>query len=187
MIEELAALALKPAERIRDALADWLATGDFARLKLWTIHRLLGWRALHPRLFEAGAYVPVPLAGERARHCIAYARHDEHHGILVLAARLYHQLGFPDPDGAVAGRTAAGSTVPSSGDVWGDEAVDLQAAGIHACNFVDLLANPVGAACEPDPAVAPVDPAPSLRLDELLATLPLAVLRFDIDQGPRPS
>jgi maltooligosyltrehalose synthase len=107
--------------------------------------------------------VPVPVRGQLARHCIAYARRNERHGILVLATRLYHELGYAD----------------SEGGVWSDESVDLGAAGIRARNFVDLLtAGP--ASGEPDPASA--GPSPRLRLDERLATLPLAVLSFDVDQ-----
>ena len=188
LITELAALAAKPSAQIRGALAAWLSTGDFARVKLWTIHRLLGWRALHPQLFEAGAYVPVPLSGQRARHCIAYARRNERHGVLVLASRLYRQLGFPDAggamlDSAVAGGATVGHTAPSPGGVWGDEAVDLEAAGIRARNFVDLLTNPVEPAPGPAQGHAPAGPAPSLRLERLLATLPLAVLSFDVDNS----
>jgi (1->4)-alpha-D-glucan 1-alpha-D-glucosylmutase len=40
-IRELVELAGRPADEIRRALSDWLAGGDFGRLKLWTIHRRL--------------------------------------------------------------------------------------------------------------------------------------------------
>ena len=173
---DLTDLAVKPSQEIRNALAGWLAAGDFARLKLWTMHRLLGWRALHPQLFEAGAYVPVPLTGRRARHCIAFVRRNERHGILVLVARLYHQLGFPGPNGA--------DPISGAASVWQDTAVDLDAAGVPAINFIDLLCNPlvapVGAG---ESASLPDGATPSLRLDGLLATLPLAVLSFDIAPG----
>ncbi len=108
VIRELVEVAARPAVEIRKAVQQWLADGDFARLKLWTLHRLLGWRALHPQLFESGDYRPVPLTGPLARHCVAYIRSNPRHGILVLATRLYRELGYPGPE---AGRAARGLLV----------------------------------------------------------------------------
>jgi hypothetical protein len=199
VIGELAEMAVRPAEEIRPALTAWLAAGDFPRLKLWTIHRLLGWRALHPQLFEAGEYVPVPVTGRLARHCVAYARRNDRHGILVVVTRLYRQLGFTGPP-AFAG-AESGAAEPMSGSLgegkgkavaWQDEALDLQAAGIFAVNFSDILSNPVnpqapsgGAPPSPSGGAAATPPAvrATLPVAGLLATLPIAVLSFDIDKN----
>ncbi|HZH06451.1 MAG TPA: hypothetical protein VEY69_07250, partial [Lautropia sp.] len=182
VIRELAEMAARPAAEIRQTLGAWLVAGDFPRLKLWTIHRLLGWRALHPQLFEAGEYVPVPVTGRLARHCVAYARRNERHGILVVVTRLYRQLGFDGPPGSAG---AEGGTGLEGGAItWGDEALDLEACGIRAVNFSDILANPVNPPDMPDGTAPPLPAKPSsLQLASLLTTLPIAVLSFDIDKN----
>ena len=194
VIRELVALDGEPAVAIRDTLADWLRRGDFDRLKLWTIHRLLAWRARHPLVFDAGNYVAVPVRGQRARHCLAYARCHGDRGVLVLATRLYRQLGFPCPDSATGQaatlradpQSATPDPAASPGSIWGDTEVDLTAAGIRAHRFVDLLTRRVehtDATTRVDPSSEPAsaDPSSPLRLDRLLETLPLAVLAFEIE------
>jgi (1->4)-alpha-D-glucan 1-alpha-D-glucosylmutase len=169
-IRELVDLEARPADEIRRSLAQWLAAGDFGRLKLWTIHRLLGWRALHPQLFELGDYRPVPVRGPHARHCVAYVRSNPRHGVLVLATRLYRELGYPDAD------AAAQSTAVS----WGDTCVDLHAAGIRAVNLRDILLD--AAAAAGSGADGADDPAAAPPLQALLGTLPIAAISFDIAQ-----
>ena len=173
LIEELAALDDEPAGVLQGILSGWLAGGDFDRLKLWTIHRLLRWRARHPLVFEAGTYVPVAVTGGLARHCIAYARCHGDGGILVLVTRLYRQLGFPGPDTATDDPTRGlpVTRTAAPGATWGDAAVDLAAAGIRGHRFADLL---TGSAEPAEPGVS------SLPLNRLLGTLPLAVLAFDL-------
>ena len=169
VIRELVEVEAAPgsADGIGEAIAQWHATGDFARLKLWTIHRLLSWRALHPQLFESGDYRPVPVSGPRARHCVAYVRSNSRHGVLVLVTRLYRQLGYPGPDGQ-GGPAAA---------PWGETVIELAAAGISALNPRNLLLEPgTGAATA---GTAALGPAP--RVATLLARLPIAVISFDID------
>ncbi len=166
LVMELAELARQPDSEIKNAIGGWLAAGDFSRLKLWTIHRLLGWRAVHPQVFEAGEYVPVPVKGPLARHCVAYVRRNQRHGILVIATRLYGQLGFPGPE-------ASSPAVP-----WGEEALDLADVGIRAVNFNDILCNPVN---PPDAGASPAPPK-SLAVADLLGSLPIAVLSFDVEQ-----
>ena len=131
VIRELAALAARPAARDPStAVAAWLADGDFSRLKLWTIHRLLGWRgAAIPQLFEVGRLSCRYRSRDRSRrHCVAYVRSNDRHGILVVATRLYRELGFPGPryqPRAVAPPSRLDATRRST---W-------QAAGIRAVNF----------------------------------------------------
>ena len=168
VIRELVEMAAGPAGGMADEIARWLAAGDFARLKLWTIHRLLGWRALHPQLFESGDYRAAPVSGPRARHCIAYVRSNPRHGVLVLATRLYRELGYPGPDGQGG---------PAAVD-WGDTVVDLAAAGIRAVNPRNLLLEP--GTDDATATMASLGPAP--RLASLLDRLPIAVISFDIEQ-----
>jgi (1->4)-alpha-D-glucan 1-alpha-D-glucosylmutase len=183
VILELAELAAKPAAEIQSTLSAWVAAGDFPRLKLWTIHRLLNWRALHPQLFESGEYVPVPVKGPLGRHCVAYARRNERHGILVVATRLYRELGFPGPGEVEASAGAA----PTAN--WSEEALDLEAAGIRAVHFNDILSTPVNPADPVDgagsiaEAIAGAPTRGSLAVAPLLSVLPVAVLSFDIDKS----
>ena len=167
VIRELVEIATGPADGIGDAIGRWLSTGDFARLKLWTIHRLLGWRALHPQLFESGDYRPAPVRGARARHCVGYVRSNPRHGVLVLATRLYRELGYPGPEG-LGGPAAV---------AWGDTVVDLAAAGIRAVNPRNLLLEP-----GTDNATAGLTSLGSApQVAGLLDRLPIAVISFDID------
>ena len=184
LIGELTGLAARPAAEIRATVGGWAASGDFARLKLWTIHRLLGWRALHPQLFETGEYVPVPVKGKLARHIIAYARRNARHGVLVVTTRLYRELGFTGPDAAQ--RAGGVARAP-----WEDEFLDLAAAGIKAVNFQDVLCSSSDRdqAAHDDAAAdttsPQAEPPSSLAVRELLSTLPIAVLSFDADTARR--
>lgn len=59
--------------------------------KLWTIYHALRVRRRYPAAFgERGAYTPLWVAGEKARHLIAYLR-GKH--VVTLAPRLVWQLG----------------------------------------------------------------------------------------------
>ncbi len=50
------------------------ARADDGAPKLWLIARLLGLRARHPDLFATTDYAPLPAAGSKARHVVAFAR-----------------------------------------------------------------------------------------------------------------
>jgi (1->4)-alpha-D-glucan 1-alpha-D-glucosylmutase len=168
MIRDLAALAEADRDQQLAQVTGWLARGDFSRLKLWTIQRLLHWRSRHPALFEAGAYLPVTVTGRLARHLVAFVRRDEHSAILVVATRLYSRLGF------AAHEYPPDSPPPSP---WTDEALDLGSAGVTGTGWRDLLT-----ATAPDPA-ALGGPQQALQhpipVAALLAHLPVAVVRFD--------
>jgi (1->4)-alpha-D-glucan 1-alpha-D-glucosylmutase len=96
-------------ERRRAALAELAAlqqdTGLAARLhglfqrwqdglpKLYLIWRLLAFRRAAPELFEQGDYTPLKCTGERARHLVAYARRHGNRGLVIIAGRLFLNLG----------------------------------------------------------------------------------------------
>jgi len=183
LITELAALAERPGDEVRQAVAGWLAAGAQDKLKLWTIHRVLGWRKRHPEVFDAGAYIPVQVKGALARHCIAYARCSDSLGVLVLVSRLYRQAGFPGPGGAAIDGGPAGVATASGSSLsmeWGDTSVDLSGAGIRAGAMIDLLLNSSEASGGVRNASPQPDGSGSLRLDQMLKTLPVAVLIFDV-------
>ncbi len=64
------------------------------RAKLWVAMRALGLRHEHAELFAAGDYRPIDAAGARAKHVVAYARHREREGVIVVAGRLFASLGL---------------------------------------------------------------------------------------------
>jgi (1->4)-alpha-D-glucan 1-alpha-D-glucosylmutase len=157
--DEFAVLADGPAGILRRTVVGWLATGDFDRAKLWIIHRLLGWRARHPQVFQAGDYRPLPLSGAAAPYRIGFVRQAGPHGIVVLATRLYLRSGCPGQDASHAPRAPA------------DLSVDLAGAGVPE----DALATDL---------LTGATPAPPLRWSQWLASRPLAVLAFDTRETP---
>ena len=186
VVEDLARLGAADAATIDTALRQWLACGDFARLKLWLIQRLLHWRAAHAEVFTAGDYLPIPVSGPLARHLVAYVRRHGDRGLLVVATRLYRRLGIP-------ARAFDPALPPPS--VWSDEYLELGAAGLAGSDWRDLLATP-GAAAAPDARPAPTPtpipaptptptPAPLTRLavSAVLERLPVAALGFTV-AGP---
>jgi (1->4)-alpha-D-glucan 1-alpha-D-glucosylmutase len=160
MIRELTALADADPRSLAGTVTGWLTHGDFSRLKLWALRRLLHWRSRQPALFESGSYRPVPVRGRHARHLIAYVREHDGAAILVVATRLYRRLGFAEHD------FRPGAALPTP---WSDEVLDLGAAGVRGGGWRDLLT-----------ATAPGEPGPDgFEVGKLLAGLPVAVLRYD--------
>ncbi len=160
MIREMAALGEAEASDRRSTVGSWLARGDFSRLKLWTLQRLLHFRAAEPALFADGDYRPVTVTGDRARHVVAFAREHGDRGLLVVATRLYRQLGFAD-------RQFAPQSPPPS--PWSGERLDLAAAGVSGRGWRDLLSGD-----------APTDPgSDGFEVGRLLSALPVTVLRYD--------
>jgi (1->4)-alpha-D-glucan 1-alpha-D-glucosylmutase len=94
-------------------LAELLASPGDGRIKLWFVHRLLRARRERPSLFHEGGYLPLPAAGERARHLVAFARTspDGENSALVLAPRLPLTLS----DG----------TAPVGEGIWKDTFISL--------------------------------------------------------------
>ena len=176
VIEELARLARGDGAVIRHSVTGWLAHGDFARLKLWLIQRLLHWRAAHAPLFDAGSYEAVPVTGPLARHVLAFIRRHGDEALLVVTTRLYRRAGF----------TPAGHDLTAVPPLpWTDETLDLSGLGFGvaplpasghgptAPRWHDLLLEPALA----DTAAVSANTCPSrLRVGEILASLPVAVL-----------
>lgn len=60
------------------------------RVKQALVHRLLGFRRLHSSLFAEGDYEPVPVAGPKADHAVAFRRRLGPVTLLVVVARGLH-------------------------------------------------------------------------------------------------
>jgi (1->4)-alpha-D-glucan 1-alpha-D-glucosylmutase len=89
-----------------------LASPSDGRVKLFVTSRALRLRRERRDAFDAGAYIPLPVTGARARHVIAFARGAGERPVIALAGRLFAAL----TDG---GRQALTATA------WGRTAVSL--------------------------------------------------------------
>lgn len=167
VIEDLDRLAATDRTTIGGRLAEWLARGDFARLKLWIIQRLLQRRARQASLFDHGSYEPVVVNGPLARHVIAFLRREGDEALLVVATRLYRRAGFA----AQEHDPARPPPMP-----WGEETLDLAALAGDSASEWRITGDWLG-----DPPCAPSSPAfgesiSALAVGEVLARLPVAVL-----------
>jgi (1->4)-alpha-D-glucan 1-alpha-D-glucosylmutase len=90
------------------APAELLQQWPDGRIKLFLTQRLLRFRREHPLLFQRGEYLPLPLRGEFADSCVAFAREHEGKWIAVLVPRLSSRVGFPP-----------------IGEMWKDTVVEL--------------------------------------------------------------
>jgi len=152
LLADLETLARQPALRIEEALPSMFAASD-GRAKLWVVRCLLDSRRRHRALYQQGDYRPLKVSGARADNVVAYMRRFDRQGLLVVAGRLFTQLGRPV------------GTLPVGVDAWGDTTVDT--AGVD--NTSELTNALTGAT---------VSAERPLRLARLLSSFPGAVLHF---------
>jgi (1->4)-alpha-D-glucan 1-alpha-D-glucosylmutase len=132
-------------------------------IKQQLIHRLLQLRNTWPNLFAKGSYAPVPVAGARRKHVLAFARQHGPHRMLVLVPRLcaghMNQHDLPLPDTGFWENTRV-------------QATDHDAA----CTFIDLFTY----------RKHPIEPS-GWSIDQLLREWPVAVLvpMSQADECPR--
>jgi len=69
-----------------------LETPQDGRLKLYLTWKTLSLRKQRPDLFQAGEYVPLPLAGAKANHIVAFIRKHEAARMMVIVPRLVASL-----------------------------------------------------------------------------------------------
>jgi (1->4)-alpha-D-glucan 1-alpha-D-glucosylmutase len=111
LLAELEAHGAADPKFARALLAD---LGD-SRAKLYVTWRALQFRKGHAQLFESGEYLPADVAGVRASHLCAYARHCGSEAILVVIPRLYARL------------LGEREQLPLGERIWGDTAIELPA------------------------------------------------------------
>ncbi len=157
LLDGLKGLASSSAETLPGRVRELLATIDDGRAKLWVTWRALTMRRDHPAAFAHGEYVPLAVAGPRARHVVAYARRSGDQGFVVIAGRLFATLGV-DPGAA-----------PLGADIWGDTEVVLDVLP-GALTLVDALSGAKHAVADGRMPVAAA-----------LSHLPVALLRFPGD------
>ena len=114
LLAELEALAHQPPQRIEDALPVMFAAAD-GRAKLWVVRCLLDSRRRHRALYQQGDYRPLKVSGACAGNVVAYMRRFDRQGLLVVAGRLFTQIGRPV--GTLPVGVEPGATRPSMGKV----------------------------------------------------------------------
>jgi len=157
LLTELEALATTAEPARADAvrrLLDDLADG---RAKLHLIRSVLDLRRRERELFQAGAYVPLEVAGAGAAHVVAFARRREGRTALVVAPRLYVRLLGFESDALPLGE-------PAWGDTW--IAAPFAAPGASYRNVI------TGEAA----AVEPFSLSAGWRVAELCRSFPVACL-----------
>jgi (1->4)-alpha-D-glucan 1-alpha-D-glucosylmutase len=120
------------------------------------ISRALALRREHPELFARGEYVPIDVAGERARHAVAHARRQKSSGIIAVAGRLFASLGLEQ------------GVAPIGENAWGDATLGLDFLPPETPLY-DILTG-----------VAHHASADGLALARVFANLPVALLRYEI-------
>jgi (1->4)-alpha-D-glucan 1-alpha-D-glucosylmutase len=155
MLAEMDAIASGTEEALVSRVHALLATPHDGRLKLWVISRALALRREYPELFARGEYVPIDVAGERARHAVAYARRQKSSGIIAVAGRLFASLGLEQ------------GVAPIGENAWGNATLGLDFLP-PATQLYDVL---TGAAHQAS--------ADGLALARVFATIPVALLRYE--------
>jgi (1->4)-alpha-D-glucan 1-alpha-D-glucosylmutase len=87
------------------------------RIKAYLVCKILNLRKQQPELFQRGEYLPLEVAGERAKHLVAFARRYKKQALIVLAPRLCAQL--------LAGELR----MPGGEEVWQDVQIQIPELG----------------------------------------------------------
>jgi (1->4)-alpha-D-glucan 1-alpha-D-glucosylmutase len=82
------------------------------RVKQYVTYKTLNFRRTHAELFHEGDYLPLRIAGDRAKHVVAYARRKGPAWSLVAVPRLLTSLCAPEEP-------------PLGADVWSDTLIML--------------------------------------------------------------
>jgi len=164
-----AALLRGLQERVADgdlaALAhELVARWEDGRIKLYAIHRALHCRRGSPALFQAGDYVPLQTGGSLADRLVALARRRATGVVLAVVPRL------------IAAVTDGGARLPVGREVWQDTWVEVP-RDFPAAAYTNLF---TGAT-----SMAPLEDGRRLRVAELLAEFPIALLEAADPRGPQ--
>jgi len=124
------------------------------RIKLYVSWRALRFRRDHPRLFAEGEYIPAVAEGPAQKHVVAFARRHHDENALVCVPRLIAQL---------LGKQQA---LPLGAEVWSNTILPLAGGTRH---YRNLFTGETLAAID-------WNGAPALRLADILANFPVALL-----------
>jgi 4-alpha-glucanotransferase/(1->4)-alpha-D-glucan 1-alpha-D-glucosylmutase len=157
MLKELQAAFSGEEARWHERAQELLANMADGRIKLYLTWRALALRAKDPELFEKGGYLPLNAVGAQADHVCAFARVHENRAVVTVAPRFYYRL------------TGGEAIMPLGEKIWGDTRVPLPE---KFSRYRDEL---TGARFGAEDAHG----KRSIRLAELLTTLPVALLSSD--------
>ena len=96
-----------------EQLQSGLAALEDGRCKLYVTLKTLEFRRAEDALFRAGAYLPLTVSGEHARHLLAYARKDGDRVAIAAVPRLSARL------------LGTREILPLGADVWGDTRIEI--------------------------------------------------------------
>ncbi|HEU0300656.1 MAG TPA: hypothetical protein VFR37_14395, partial [Longimicrobium sp.] len=104
---------------LREAAREMVEGWEDGRIKLHVVQSALRLRLALPGAFTGGAYVPLPAAGERGEHVVAFARTAEGAAAIAAVPRLVATLtrgrGFAIPEAA----DRRGTRIPLPDDLAG--------------------------------------------------------------------
>jgi len=148
----LADLVARPAGELRGLCADLLRHPADGRVKLLVLSRALHHRRRHRALYDRGAYVPMQVAGRRARHALAFARTQNGDAAVTIVGRLFASV-------------ASHGAPPVGEESWADTQVQLP-PGLHDGPYRDALTG----------SIVELERGSSVRLSRAFANLPVAIL-----------
>ncbi len=145
-----------------DAVAEWLNHWPDGRIKLYLTTCLLRLRKRAPQLFLDGEYLPLATDGEQAEHVVAFARRLGNEWAIAVVPRL----------SVLFARSMRELPV---GDVWGNTVIQLPESFT-----APALTN---AFTRTNVATEPVQSGSQLRLSNILAICPVALLTSGVRAG----
>jgi (1->4)-alpha-D-glucan 1-alpha-D-glucosylmutase len=114
---------------LRSAVERALAQPVDGWLKLLVTSRALAARRAQVHLFEQGTYVPLEIAGAKARDVIAFARVADGSAAITAVGRFFSDLDVP-------------ARRPVGAEIWKDTRIVLP-DGVPASTFRDVIANTI--------------------------------------------
>jgi (1->4)-alpha-D-glucan 1-alpha-D-glucosylmutase len=122
------------------------------RVKLFVICKALGLRKQASELFLEGNYVPLPIAGVKAKHVLAYSRSHDGQSLLVAVPRLSARLLGEEMQ------------LPVGERVWGDTRLHLPETSVQ--QWRNMLTG----------ELIPAEKTNFLRVSDVLNSFPVALL-----------
>ena len=141
------------------SLALELLAGTEGGIKLYLIHRTLGWRQRQPQVLARGSYEPLAIEGAHAKHVCAFARRFEDAMAMVVVPRLTHSLV-----------TQFRKDFPVGDEVWQDTRICLP-RNLNRNGFRNLFTGEIHTVIRDQPGIV-------LGLADVFRTFPVAVLEF---------
>jgi (1->4)-alpha-D-glucan 1-alpha-D-glucosylmutase len=110
---------------------------DDGSIKLYLVWKVLSLRKQRAELFQNGGYMPLEIAGERAKHLFAFARRHDSSTVVVAVPRFCAQLLGGEP------------RMPIGEDIWQDTRFTVPGPGVGFRNLLtgELLATAEDGAC----------------------------------------